>query len=573
MLLSSVSSREMKSTGAIRSKCAKPGMPIPTSYSDLSIRMNGEVGSTENLDYHNMMYYYWIIIVWINGPYICIVIIYYLLVNEIGFAHPKIIDAEELKTLKLSNASSKFTIINKMGEIRDPLQTCYYGYTRFILKLIQDLLASEDGLSNNSNMKPIDVLILLINNVMKGSSKKHKFVEVDYLEAVLKLRRLQLATSLGGKDAKNFLIVMIDKVLGYHVRRLSLETYPCDGVSAGKLLHSASKAFETKVNELLAYSEIDMKEDENAISYLPGAIRRELEQVVCHIDFETQLNWRTDETSRTGCYVDESGELINYICTDIETGRNRYHDQIRSRPPPELREGQSAIAVFMNSVNDTSLVGYIYYHVVSKKSDVVDTTINLQTLSKVCKLDESLCEFCTNEMGTVLYKNACCHVDLAATTKRSKCICVPEVLVDEIRNHNAKHDDNLITVKEKHVGKRKSDTRDSMSSSTAIADNIYCVCRTDYDGSSSSYYNDDMDMIWCSGDSCEFNGWCHFKCLGLDHKEYEGDKQFFCPSCSRKNAIAQRKTAKTSESEDSLAIGETAKSSESEKYSAKMEEE
>ena len=575
MLLSSVSSREMKSTGVIGSKCAKPGMPIPSLYSDLSIRMNGQVGSTNHLDYHNMIYYYWIIIVWINGPYICIVIIYYLLVNEVGFAHPKIIDSEELKTLKLNDASKKFIIIDRKGVIADPKQTCYRGYIRFILKLIQDLLASENCLIN-TDKKPIDVLILLIDDFIKGLSR-HNTVETDYQDAVKYLRRLQMAISLGGvEDAKTYLVTWIDKVLGYQVKSLSLDTYPYEDVSIESLLHSAIKAFKTKVNELFAYSERDVKDDESPTNYLPDAIRRLLSEHLGYVVFENQLNCITDETSITGCYVND----ISYtIVTDFDNCHAKYSAIIKSSPPPPDK-GQSAIAVFMNSGNDTSFFGYIFYQVVGETSEVDGTKITDKEISRVCKLDDSICITCTLEMGTVFFKDKCCHVDLSeSSVLRSKCVCVSEVLKDEIRNYNAKHGvADLITVNDKHDSrKRNIDQVDSTSSSTAIADTKYCYCGSDYvQGTSMTPLFNDTDsrgMLECSGSGCKYNGWIHFACSNLDPEKYQKVDQWFCVSCSRlaEEAEAKRKSAKTSKTEDSVTISET-KSSDSDKGPVKMEE-
>ena len=530
MLLSSVCNRELKSTGEIRSKSAEPGMTIPSLYSNLSIRMHGQIGSVEDLDYHNMMYYYWIILVWINGEIICIVIIFYLLVNEIGFAHPKLINSEQLKMLKEDDANNKFTIIDRAGMVADGMQTCYRGYLRSILKLISDLLVSEQCFHQDTSVKAIDVLILLIDAVVKGMNRNHN-IESVYLEAVLKIRRLQLAiTSCGAKveKAKEYLVGMMLQVMSYTSQPfVRLDQQLPSEVSLGELLHSALKAFQTDDSDLLAYGERGT---------IVRAIRDQLFlQPQYHFEFATQVSCSSSENimQSTGLY-DESGVDVDYTVTDLNNLNADYQDAFNFLPLPVLEKGQLGVAVFKKFNSSIVHLGYILYHVEGDISEVDGIKINDKELGNVCQLKSGICEFCTCAMDYVVLRNECCHSNHAVNHNASKCICISKELMDQIQIHNATHGDILITVKEKVKEKVKRVSSQMTSSSWDNSSDVSCYCN-------SSWVDGVDEGIECSDEDCPFNRWFHYNCIKTETISASAD--WYCSFCSKRNkakvAVAQ----------------------------------
>jgi len=523
-------------------------MSIPDFYSSLTIQMRGEIGSTDDLDYFSVAYYFWIIVVWIGaGGTICIVIIFYLLANEVGFAHPKLIDIEQLKMLKLNDASKKFTIIDRTGVKVDPLQTCYYGFCRSVINLIRQLLASEESLSNYTNVSATDVLILLIDAVRRSVARSARHdIESSYLDAVLYIRRVQVAiTSSARTDVstgrKQYFVEMMLEVLAYNAtcaRVIIDNVIPSNENDTQSLvLHCATKAYNTETY-LLAYGE-------------KGTLLRAIRDMLSSRDddykfsFERQDSHTSTVDRNSGFYLEDDFS-VEYILADFSDPDVLSTTVDHQLPPLEGNQRGKAVLRKTSNNDEILVIGYIVFHqegsdtnppVVSVSEKDMKTLVS--ELRQVCQLDSGLCDFCTDAMGTPVSRGECCHSGFGPKYKATKCICPSRELLDMIDSHNAVHGETLVTVKKNLFEDKASKARDTFSSSSTDVQQepMVCIC-----GSSTVEAD---DLIECSGQECHYGNMFHRSCLGLTKKL---DGAWYCPYCTLRLTGRKRKLVDTEQS-------------------------
>ena len=107
--------RRLVTSLPVQSKTAKAGEREPESYqSDLTVKFMGDLGVEGGLDYLSCVLYIWIIIQIHqgHGGNICIVVIFNLLVREVGWAHPKILEENYRRVI---DPDINIPIINNKG--------------------------------------------------------------------------------------------------------------------------------------------------------------------------------------------------------------------------------------------------------------------------------------------------------------------------------------------------------------------------------------------------------------------------------------------------------------------------
>jgi len=409
--------REFKSTNKIRSRCATVGKMMPTEFKEsLFVHMIGDIGEAEKCWFN--LFYYWIIIYIVHGNPICIVIIFYLIVNNYGFAHPKKdINKDALRELSEAAGKSQFVIISKVGEKESTTATRYLGFSNKILQCIKRTLDTDDNLEAFRNYLPSEVYQrMLIDGTLRQD-------ETSIKEYILYLRKLQMLVDLLGdsttaKRTFTDLVVSAAQGLADDDRCVSVTPIllPDDttGLTEMDIIYFYLMSCQVPVSRILPETTGNLE-----MKVMVDMLISSNYQMV----YNPQVLFHEDGSTTTGRYLDDMS--FSSCCEGRDLLREKLGDV-------ELTNNCTVISVYKND----TFTGFITVSTQDTK-ERSSTRKSMKQLEK--ELDrlfpKGTCQKCSLSLDIFVLVDECCHAGKKRTQSRCSCL-LPEdrQRVDEIND-------------------------------------------------------------------------------------------------------------------------------------------
>ena len=430
-----MSRREFKSDTKILSRCAVAGKRMPTEDNDsLYIHMIGDIGEKENIWLNS--FYYWVIVYIGHGNPVCIVIIFYLIVNTYGFAHPKKdIDKDVLRDLSEAAGKSKFVVVDRFGHIVSPMSVTYLGFTRKVTRSIKRILESDTRLEAYVAVLPSEVLKRVLTDLSPRQSESY------FLECILSLRKLQMLVDFqGDEEARSiFTDLILSAAVGIAEDDSSVTVTPfllpdSDGksLSGVDIIYFCLMSRQIPVNRALPETGDDK------------VARKMVDMIVSSkylMDYSPQTSFEEDKDEGvvTGRYPD------GVSFSSCRYDRAKFEEVLGYGV--ELSGDGTVYSVLKNN----TLTGFITV----ESQDKVSPQTDLMTFPKKVStlLPKSICQNCSPVLGFLIPVVYCCHADMKG--RKYRCVCTSLDDKDRIEEINDLIGKGSVTIKKRSPGKKQ----------------------------------------------------------------------------------------------------------------------